>query len=117
MPKQCEHCERTTVKPCGDGAKMTCKYFIAKQDALRHERDMNLRFMKSSDKWPRWPLLPIKQRGEPGFPNVGFLVCGAGPVVHRGAIFAVNPGDRWDSFSREMYESFEALYAAGWRVD
>lgn len=95
---------------------MTREERVQKQKAEEQVRE--IAFMVKTKAWPLWPVLPMK-RSEGGghFPTMGFLVAGKGPAIHRGAIHAVNPGDRWDSFSREMYESFEALYAAGWRVD
>lgn len=89
-----------------------------RQEQLKFMRAMQLKFMRDPNEWPRWPLLPMKRRGARGqFPDCGFLVTGQGPVIHRAAIYQVEVGTRWDSFSREMYESFERLYDSGWEID
>jgi hypothetical protein len=88
-----------------------------KLDPEMIERANQVAFMIKSDHWPRWPLLPMKRHHRGHLDAVGFLVTGKGPVIHRGSMYQVEPGVMWDSFSREMYESFDALYAAGWRID
>lgn len=87
---------------------------ITKEDL----RAMELRFMKSPDEWPRWPILPLQKIGTPR--EYGFLLAQEGflTTLFRANFFALTPG--WDPGKhepKEIFESIEALYEAGWRVD
>lgn len=114
--KRCDTCNRNTPKPC-NGQDQGCKHLIAKRDSERAERESYAKQMKDSDSWPRWPVLPVKRSGGHGMPDLGIMVAGKGPIVYHIGLYELQPGQLWDSISRECYESVEALVAAGWRVD
>lgn len=122
--KLCNFCNTQTAKPCmtepgSVGCRLLQRYRDRQEVTARaddQERSMNLRWMNDPDKWPRWPLLPLKKPDPRGqLAETGFLVCGKGPVVHLGSMYQVTP--EWNDFKREPFESFAALYAAGWRID
>lgn len=76
-------------------------------------REQELKAMQDPDKWPHWPYLPMK-RGNIWTPgNLGVLVAGQGPVIYRGNLFLFDP----KTCEKTTYDSFEALYDAGWRGD
>ena len=66
--------------------------------------------------WPMWPYLPLTHKikqADDGEKLLGFIVEGAGAVVHVGCLFLVDPA----TCPKERYGSFEALFEAGWQVD
>jgi hypothetical protein len=63
--------------------------------------------------WPRWPVLPLK-RGD-AFPyEVGYLYADGKPAVYLGN---VTDAKHHNQQPTHEYDSFEAVYADGWRVD
>jgi hypothetical protein len=72
-------------------------------------------FMADEDRWPRWPVLPLKRGGE-GFPTLGVLVAGQGPTVLELSMFELVP-EKIEKCTQHRYASFEQMVAAGWRVD
>jgi hypothetical protein len=122
MTTICNFCLKPTTKPCMTAAgTVGCRLKQKADKENAEELTHHLRMMNNSDKWVQWPVLPLKNwiypRDHGGLPALGFLVTGKGPVVHRGGIFNIEPGQKWDDFSREMFESYGALFKAGWRVD
>lgn len=118
MKQRCEFCKqlvRTETRCANQGQAVDCARLRAKKDGELLVRDIHIAMMKASDDWRRWPVQALKMPGHISKP--GFLVAGKGPIVYRGNIFSIMPGDQWESFSREEYASFEALYLAGWRID
>jgi hypothetical protein len=78
-------------------------------------------FIMNPNKWPRWPFLPLKRKGENGL-QVGYLYGDpvtsmgrlAAPLkIYGGNIFSPSPDDPVVG----EYDSADALVAAGWRVD
>lgn len=119
--KQCEFCRSQVQKPCAtEAGTVGCRRLQARRDADRIERDVNLEFMRDPDKWPLWPILPLKRRsniaGIP--PETGFMAGGWPGIVYRGNLHEVKTGMNLnDHFSRSEFLSLEAVVAAGWRVD
>lgn len=74
----------------------------------------HMAFMADPDRWPRWPLLPVKRYKDDTL-ETGYLIemKGSKYVVYQNTIFCADP--RTDAHFR--YESFEAIVADGWRVD
>lgn len=71
--------------------------------------------MQNSDRWPHWPILPVKRTMQVSH-QLGVMVAGQGPVVYGLSMFDVTR-EKLDTCAREEFESFEALHAAGWVVD
>ena len=67
--------------------------------------------------WPLRPLLPLSRNAEGDWPELGFLVATGGPVVYRGSIYDIPPGLDLSGFKSTEYETFDAVFADGWRVD
>ena len=72
-------------------------------------------FLGNPDKWPAWPLCPVK-----GYRN-GELVCGAvcegSLMVVEGNIFSGWTAETYADAKKWQYDSFEAMVADGWEVD
>lgn len=75
----------------------------------------DIKFMKNSSSWPRWPLLPIKRRGNPS-PECALLLADEGPVIHKVDLYTVTE-ESIKTAPVERFDSFEAIVSAGWRVD
>ena len=70
----------------------------------------SLEFMKSPDKWPIWPRLPLVNRSTN---RAGFLVEG-GFKVYLANIYDKVPFSAMESTT---YDSFQEVVDAGWEVD
>jgi hypothetical protein len=87
-----------------------------------YTRDEHIEMMQNPDRWPVFPVLPLVREGrkfnDPE--KLGFLFCGAlrgantDPTVLVGVLGMTKHGEK---LPRKKYESFEALYDDGWRVD
>lgn len=89
----------------GSGQRFT----LRRETVVPKTKEEEVAFMRDPDEWPLWPVLPLKKTGGP----LGALVesnVGVEPVVRLGNIYT-------DSHDIESYESLEAVYDAGWRVD
>jgi hypothetical protein len=93
--------------------------------AERRARLRQLLFLRNPRLWPHWPILPVVRR------TTGGLDCGlmfdarhvCGRYGYSATVFLSNilglPPDADDllAFAREVYDTAEEVYAAGWRVD
>ena len=86
----------------------------------------DLHFMAERSLWAVWPFLPLVRRRPPDDVECGLLfdaesVCGVNG--YRCAVFATNlytlpPGlDEFLALPKEVFDTFDEVYAAGWRVD
>ena len=82
------------------------------------EKEKNMRIMENPDNWPRWPILPMVRKtptdplGAPGFIFDG----GTNKfTVYKANIFMITKD--FESIPREIYQNFEEIFDAGWRVD
>ena len=70
------------------------------------------------DRWPHWPLLPMKRRVASGDIHVGVIHAQSKTCVVLGNIYQPI---RLEELSTEptcfRYDSIEAMLADGWRVD
>ena len=76
-------------------------------------RDEELAMMRGARPWPHHHLLCLRNGarcGPDGLPALGLLVWSQGPRVWLGSIYE-------EPRESVAYESFDALYDAGWRVD
>lgn len=81
----------------------------------------HLEMMKSPDRWPLWPVLPLKRRcANPGeFPECAFLMDVGGldhVKVYLGVIYELG-GRKPSEFESKKYSDYEAVVADGWIVD
>ena len=81
----------------------------------------HLEMMKRPRLWPQFPLLPLKRRAKKGRPTTAILTSTVG---HQTTVVLVNIFEfvldkekDLDKYPKEEYDSYEAICAAGWRVD
>ena len=89
------------------------------------ERDRNLLFLTTPALWPDYPYLPLVRRGR-GEPELGLLYdalgvsgkAGYSATVMKCNLFLLpQTEEAFLALPREVYDTAEELYAAGWRVD
>lgn len=88
----------------------------------------DLAFLTDSQKWPNYPICPVKnyQHTKPGsFPEMGIVVApeGAGPAIPTvilcnmwSLVEAYQKGET-QGIEKKEYNSLEELLADGWVVD
>lgn len=93
--------------------------------AMQRNRDRSM--MLNSLKWPRWPLLPVKNSQivpKGSFPECGFIID-AGPLARNGR-FNIYVADIFDASAcakavteapKYSYVDIDAALDAGWMVD
>ena len=91
----------------------------------RRARLRQLLFLREPRLWPRWPVLPVVRRA------AGTLECGlmfdarraAGRYGYSATVFLTHVSAlpcavaAFLGLPREVYDTAEEVYAAGWRVD
>jgi hypothetical protein len=91
-----------------------------------HERRRNLRFLREPRLWPAWPFLPVVRRG-----HVEDLECGLvydfrgtfGRLGYSATVFLANlftrppTEEEFVALPREVFDTADEVYDAGWRVD
>ena len=89
-------------------------------------RPRNLLFLSTPTLWVQWPFLPLVRRQPDSEPELGVLYdawrhCGQtgfSAAVILGNLFLLpQTSDKLLAMPREVYDSAEEIYAAGWRVD
>jgi hypothetical protein len=75
----------------------------------------DLEFMKAYDKWPRWPMLPLKKRDDSKI--CGFLLGTGYPVVYLKNIYGLKQGDTIENLPKQEYDSLQAILDDGWVID
>src|SRR5436309_1919506 len=93
----------------------------SESDRLRH-----LLFMSKPGLWPHWPFLPLVRRS-PGREDDCGVLCDVlglnGQAGHSATVFLTNLftlPTRLEEFlalPKEVHDTPEEVYAAGWRVD
>lgn len=88
-----------------------------KQTPAEQERDSHVAMMRDEDSWPHWPILPLKRRVDgSGWPEVAVMFGDTdnGQVaVYLSSMFQPIT----TSTPKLVYDSHEAAYADGWRID
>lgn len=103
---------------------------MSREEKEEKRRQEDLKMMRSSLTWPRWPVLPLVDRERQAS---ALLFANARPVIYAGSLYrlgdshpamAGGQGHRSQTWaevlatcSRSEFESFEAIVAAGWEVD
>jgi len=86
-------------------------------------QDENIAFIKDEDKWPHWPLLPVKKYKEgETWPTFGTLVS---PIENNGILWVVSASIflltlemvTQKSVPIKAYDTVEEMVADGWMVD
>jgi hypothetical protein len=89
-------------------------------------REKNLLFLTCPALWPFWPFLPLTRRGPGGREDLGVLFDALHAVNltgHSATVFLTNlftlPEnlDEFLAMPKQIFDTPEELYAAGWRVD
>jgi len=75
----------------------------------------HIAMMKDPWSWPHL-ILPLKRSVPGSFPQLGVFL-GEGPTVVLRSMYDLRPGDEITEQDKITYESFEACYEDGWRVD
>lgn len=73
----------------------------------------DVEFMKDPDKWPYWPVLPLKRYVNNNL-ECGLIFASGEPKIFLTNVFAGKNLEEVDTIS---YESYEALTGAGWMID
>lgn len=88
----------------------------------REQRD--LKMMQTPDEWPYWPLLPVKKYNQAQHTyDCALLFADGKPTVIHAPLYRFDevPGhtyaEKFADLKKEEFPNFEALVAAGWRVD
>jgi hypothetical protein len=81
-------------------------------------RSEELAMMSEPDRWPQWPLLPIKLLGhafeEEG---TGLLFADKQPIIYLINLWAVKDQEQLRNAKQLKFTSFESILDAGWVVD
>jgi hypothetical protein len=90
------------------------------------QRVRNLLFLTNPKRWPVWPFLPLVRHTSAGEDDCG-LLCDMenwhGLAGHRCTVFVTNlfllpeTLDEFLDLPKEVFDTFEELLEAGWRVD
>jgi hypothetical protein len=73
--------------------------------------DRDLNYIKNPLMWVSM-VCPLKRPDPNGIGNQCAYMTGGEPVIRYGNVFMMSLGDR-----EERFESYEAIIAAGWKVD
>ena len=86
----------------------------------------DLHFMRNPSLWEQWPFLPLVRRQPNGRTDYGVLfdaLAACNKTGFRATVFLCNLfmlPPKLDAFlaqPREVFDTFDELVAAGWRVD
>ena len=89
------------------------------------ERIACVAFMRTPDRWPRWPILPVKNvlRDWSDPHHMGIMLDLGGPMrknipasVVISNMYAFD-ASKLDQYEQEKYEDYDAMVKAGWVVD
>jgi hypothetical protein len=90
------------------------------------EQDRNLLFMATPDLWTVWPFLPLMRRKPGCEEECGVMYdlyhlsgqTGFSCTVFFTNLFLLPPDqEQFLALPKEIYDTVEDIYAAGWRVD
>ncbi len=91
---------------------------------ISEEKELSeLEFFKREDDWPRWPLLPVKNRErmreqDGGSPRFGIVYAGNPYTVFVDVnLWGKGLGERLEKATKEVFSSWEELIEAGWVGD
>lgn len=82
------------------------------------EKARDLTMLQHPERWPRWPVLPLKRyHGKPDDPELGLIIAGgASPIrVYLGCIFLFSGPTHTSKYME--YPSLAAVIGDGWWVD
>ena len=95
-------------------------------EAGSQERARNLLFLGRPDLWPVWPFLPLVRRSDGQEEECGVLCDvlgltgrpGHSATVHFANVFLLPPTlEGLLALPREVFDTPEEVFAAGWRID
>jgi hypothetical protein len=83
------------------------------------QRAEELAFMQDENQWPKWPYLPMKQSQKHGPPNVGYMVAGNVPTIHKENVWTFGRTSTAAPMNsnKVVYQSYEAILDDGWEID
>ena len=85
--------------------------------SLTEEQQRDIDMMRDPDRWPQWPVLPVKRTDLTKDParEVGIIGDGGGPTIHLRNLFASSTQIK--DAKRMEYLDFTELVQDGWGVD
>jgi len=86
---------------------------------LTQDQRRELELVNDEDRWPHWPVLPVKRHREGDMPDLGVIVAGRSTVylVNLFQLRAGPLGPQLEGVERKHYADREALIADGWVGD
>jgi hypothetical protein len=87
-----------------------------RQEQIELNKQQDIEFIKSADKWPMWPYLPVKKYIDRKL-TCSFIFAGQKELkLYLLPIYRAQelPVDQWPF---KLYENAEALVSDGWEVD
>ncbi len=87
---------------------------------MKHKTERDDRaFLLSPDDWPRWPILPMKKKGEfwKEERGHGFVFAGHPDTIYFKNIWDIKAEDKVADYPKQVYADVDALLADGWIVD
>lgn len=88
--------------------------------------ERNLLFFRTPSLWPQWPYLPLVRRSDDEVVALGLLYDfqgTSGRIGYRTTVFYANlflvPATEAELLvlEKEVFDTWDELFAAGWRVD
>ena len=81
-------------------------------------KNTDLQFMRNPDKWPNWPLLPLKKKGD-FHCQYAFITEQVGPpfYLYEGSIYEPKVTSSLQSLPKKAYLTLQAILDDGWEVD
>jgi hypothetical protein len=92
---------------------------MKKQAVKFDEVAESLAMMQEPNRWPKWPVLPVKRRHDKGGPECGLMIEGR-PTVYIANMFTLTPGALMPQLETTQsfgYPSYNDLVNDGWIVD
>jgi hypothetical protein len=83
-------------------------------------REESRSIIEDADLWVQFPILPLVNRSERGWPETGFLVVDRGFTIYKKNMWELVDGSLNEQIKdtpTETFASVDALLDAGWEVD
>ncbi len=87
---------------------------------MTFNKEAEIEMIDSPNKWPKWPLLPIKKREGIGLSHCAVIIDhnrSDGKIRIRTGVSVWDRIEKINTAEIEVFDSTEALVDAGWIVD
>jgi hypothetical protein len=93
--------------------------------AERRARRRHLLYLREPRLWPRWPFLPVVRDSDSGracgllydFPHTSGRLGYSATVILTNLFALPRTEEEFLALPKEVYDTAEEVYGAGWRVD